>query len=653
MSDGRALDGAAPAPTTHRRRPVSRWLRWSPVAAVVVALLAVSWQRRWMSDDGFINLRVVRQLGAGNGPVFNDGERVEVATSPLWLYLLAAGRLVTRARHEWVAVLGGLATTAGAVVVAAAGATRLHRIRGPLLPLGLVVFVAPSIVWDYTTGGLENGLSWLWWAATFALVVRATVGEERTGPLAAAFVTGLAPLVRPDLVLPGAIFGAWLAWRVLRDPVATPGERPAAEPGEEPGRGPGEQPDGRGERPEDGSVEQPATESGTGSAGVRVRRGVRLVVVAGALPGAYQLFRMGYYGQVLPNTVYAKEGGLAWWDRGLRYVGDLVVSYWLWVPLLACGAVLVALAASGLRRVPGWLPAVVVSVVAALAHAALVARAGGDYMFGRLLLPALFGLVLPVAVVPVPARVGRRAVLAVGGGAVALAAGWALVTAVWVRPVDHPAWIGDERAGVVAETGVAHPVGVEAHVAYLEGRGVDLVGFDRGEPALALGPDGPRLGPLAPGEPHVVIFGAMGAVPFRLPVEVRVADALGLADPVVAHVRLEHRGEVPGHEKYLRTIWWAARVLPDDVAFPPSYDQPLILVVDPPPPRSADPAVVAEQRRRIVAALGCGRLADLRAAYTQPLTPGRFVRNVVRAPLLHGFRFSRVPEVAQHELCGP
>ena len=35
-----------------------------------------------VGDDGFINLRVVSQIKAGNGPVFNAGERVEAATSP-------------------------------------------------------------------------------------------------------------------------------------------------------------------------------------------------------------------------------------------------------------------------------------------------------------------------------------------------------------------------------------------------------------------------------------------------------------------------------------------------------------------------------------------------------------------------------------------
>ena len=48
------------------------------VSVVVVALLFGwgAWQRRWIADDGLIVLRTVRNLLAGNGPVFNAGERV-------------------------------------------------------------------------------------------------------------------------------------------------------------------------------------------------------------------------------------------------------------------------------------------------------------------------------------------------------------------------------------------------------------------------------------------------------------------------------------------------------------------------------------------------------------------------------------------------
>ena len=47
-----------------------------------VIMLAMGWHRRWMNEDAFINLRIVDQIFAGHGPVFNAGERVEAYDEP-------------------------------------------------------------------------------------------------------------------------------------------------------------------------------------------------------------------------------------------------------------------------------------------------------------------------------------------------------------------------------------------------------------------------------------------------------------------------------------------------------------------------------------------------------------------------------------------
>ena len=57
-----------------------RWVQAALLAAPVAFLAVVGWTHRWMTDDGFIYLRVVQQIQDGNGPVFNVGERVEVYT---------------------------------------------------------------------------------------------------------------------------------------------------------------------------------------------------------------------------------------------------------------------------------------------------------------------------------------------------------------------------------------------------------------------------------------------------------------------------------------------------------------------------------------------------------------------------------------------
>ncbi|WP_405614047.1 hypothetical protein [Streptomyces sp. NBC_00076] len=85
---------------------VGRVLRvavWS-LPAVLVAF--AGFRRRWMSDDAFIYVRTVRQVLAGNGPVFNPGERVESSTGTLWQWLLVVAGAVG-ADPASAAVYGG------------------------------------------------------------------------------------------------------------------------------------------------------------------------------------------------------------------------------------------------------------------------------------------------------------------------------------------------------------------------------------------------------------------------------------------------------------------------------------------------------------------------------------------------------------------
>ena len=150
---------------------VSLW-----VGVLVVAALFGwgAWQRRWIADDGLIVLRTVRNLLAGNGPVFNAGERVEANTSTIWTYLNYLGGLVGGSvRLEYVALTLALTLSVLGVVLAMLGTGRLYApsLRGRralMLPAGMLVYIAIPPARDFATSGLENGLvlaylGLLWW----------------------------------------------------------------------------------------------------------------------------------------------------------------------------------------------------------------------------------------------------------------------------------------------------------------------------------------------------------------------------------------------------------------------------------------------------------------------------------------------------------
>ena len=554
------------------RARVAVWL----VPAVLVAY--AGFQRRWMSDDAYVYVRTVRQVLAGNGPVFNAGERVESSTGTLWQWLLVAAGAVG-VDPVSAAVLGGLLLTAAGFALAGIGALRTYDGR-TAVPLGALVLLGLPPVWDFATSGLETGLATCWIAGAWLALT------ARPSALMTSAVIGLGPLVRPDLGIVSVVFlGAqWLlvrpSWRVAL--------------------------------------------AGAGA--------------AGALPAAYELFRAGYYGHLVPLPAVTKEASQSLWGRGFGYLGDFAHPYLLWVPALFVAAAVLSTRGVRLdREGPGErgaarLVPLLAPVVAGVLCWTYVVRVGGDFMHGRMLLPGLLLMLMPVFVVPAT-RVGALAAVGVGV--------WAVVCAGWLRiPYGGqigPAGIADERGVYVRHNADPHPVrhtfvGAPHHMEYA--RKV-WAARHSGAPALLFGKEARVAAPATPGSPSMaasyVLLGLNGSV---VPLDGAALDPIGLAYPVAAHSERVDGGRV-GHDKRLPAVWLAAD---RGVREPEPGDLP----------SWTDPAQVDVARR----ALRCGALAELNAAAREPLTPDRFLRNVSGAWERTSFRFPNDPVRAERELCG-
>ena len=187
-----------------------------------------------------------------------------------------------------------------------------------------------------------------------------------------------------------------------------------------------------------------------------------LGAAAAALPLAYQVFRMGYFAALVPNTAIAKEGGAARWGQGLLYLLDFGGPYWLWLPLVVLGREWL-LELAPLLRARRWRGVALLALlpIGGIAHAVYVVRVGGDFMHGRMLLPSLFALLLPVMVTAIR-RPARTPLALLTPWALVP---WALVCALWLRPPYHqlgnglgPHGIADERWFYVRLSGNPHPV---------------------------------------------------------------------------------------------------------------------------------------------------------------------------------------------------
>jgi len=562
---------------------------------VVPAFVVVAgWRLRWTHDDGFITFRVVEQILAGHGPVYNEGQRVEAFTSPLHVALLVVLRVVTAGLVDvaWLSVLLTLAGTGVGLYLASAASARAQLRGAPggrAVPFGVVVVAALWPVWEYATAGLETGLTFAWIGGTYALLVGVCDPAEPAPRRLrwAAVAAGLGPLVRPELAI------ATVAQLVVLARVA------------------------------------PAH-------GVRRRT---VAVAALAAPVAYQVFRMGYYGALVPNTALAKEAGGARWGQGWWYLRNLADPYLLVLPLVVVAAWVVL--GPGRRparyggrdaRTLAW-----ATVLAGAASLLYVVRVGGDYMHARLLLPGLFLLVVPWAAVVVPAapRARRQLVPLVAALAV-----WAAVCATTLRPPSPEAVAGaravaDQRAAFVGLSGSGHPVTIDdwrsSPLADRVFSVRDLAASDRSVLVVdsdAIGWTGPRVvdlgSPVGPdgaasdgggARPGVtLVLDGIGVAGFAAGLDVFVEDVHGLASPIAARFPpIQPRG-LPGHEKILTLPWVLASA-----------------------------GVRGPEGESAATQLRCGPAHRVVEAVDAPLTPGRFLANLVAAPSLTALRLAPDP----------
>ena len=273
-------------------------------------------------DDAFITFRYARHLADGNGLVFNLGERVEGVTSLSWTLLLAAVETV-RLPVEPAAFVLGVAFALLALREAYLLGRSLRA--SPAACLAAVALVAVhGRFWLVAGNGLEGGL----FAFLVVLVARKTIEEADTRLIGV--LLGLLFMTRPEsLVVLPIVAGYQLL-----------GTSESAE----------------------------RTEART--------RAVTVSVAALAVVGAVTIWRLGYYGALLPNSVAAKSAVSAGTETllanvvsGLSYTVRFEIAH---APLIIGAAIALVLSPSNralwfcLLVVVSELPAVLVN--------------GGDWM---------------------------------------------------------------------------------------------------------------------------------------------------------------------------------------------------------------------------------------------------------------------------------
>jgi arabinofuranosyltransferase len=301
----------------------------------LVAFGVVAWLRRFVLDDAFISLRYAEHMVAGHGLVWNAGERVEGYTSFVWTLILSVPLYLGWDPIAFIEISGPFLLV-GTLALTARLSRNLFADRSVALFVVLLLGSNATFL-AYATSGLETQLLALSITALFATVtLPGPISSARA--LVISLLTAACLLARLDSALPASC-----AWLGLLGRLRSDEPRLAA------------------------------------------RDWLRVISLL-CLPclvivGTWLAWKLSFYGDVLPNTFYAKVSGEAAWRNGAHFFATFASSYLLWPCLL--------LVVMGTPRMVRAYPGTLALLLALGASYLYIASVGGDFMEFRFVVPTL------------------------------------------------------------------------------------------------------------------------------------------------------------------------------------------------------------------------------------------------------------------------
>jgi arabinofuranosyltransferase len=322
---------------------------------IITTLIAIgisiiySYKLKWIGDDIFIGLRYVQNFVAGNGLVYNIGERVEGFTDFLWLMLVS---LFTKYHFDpvhTVQTLGILSSVSTLSISALLVYKISKQYRLFFIPF---ITIALALNYDYNvwaTGGLETAFFTTLITAAFYTFFF-TDFQERKKLLVSGLFLSLAMMTRPDaLLITFAVNGLFLIGQLLK--------RTAI------------------------------------SKIISALFLLNLAFICLYIP--YFLWRFNYYGFIFPNTYYDKLGNETLFGKGFYYL-------WLYfkphfttflIAILPPFVLLPLLKQKPLEQLKifiadRWNAAFLTAIIVVYTYLIIfIAKVGGDFMHARFVIP--------------------------------------------------------------------------------------------------------------------------------------------------------------------------------------------------------------------------------------------------------------------------
>lgn len=302
-----------------------------------LALIVIAWSNRFIQDDAFISFRYADNFAHGKGLVWNEGERVEGYTNFLWTLIVSIPHFLNLDPVSFSFVTGLILFALSVYFTYRLSANLLHSKHAALLT---VLFLGTNHSFSsYATGGLETQLqTCLFVACVFLLFDSVAKGAwSRVRVCLLSVLLSLALFTRLDsallaaIVLPVALFHIWTK--------------------------------------EDSKARKPLLT-------------LFLFAPLTVLVGGWLIWKMRFYGSLLPNTFYVKVASLNSLKRGVIYVYLFFHSYWL---VLFPFVFLIVGKSLFHKNNRAWLLLSLLTVI----WLSYVVAVGGDFMEFRFIVPVL------------------------------------------------------------------------------------------------------------------------------------------------------------------------------------------------------------------------------------------------------------------------
>ena len=238
------------------------------ILIILITLMIQTWLWDHITDDAYITYRYVERISNGDGFTFNPGERVEGFSNPLWILILSAFKLITPFELIDIArVLGVLSSCATITLMWITIKHLSPKDKENIFIIAAFMLLASPGFHIYASAGLEGPLLSLLILAGIYYTLCADLKRQYI----AALCFGLAGIVRPE----GPLYG--IIWFILVMRIE--------------------------------NIKY-----------LTFKKQLLRFLIFISPVAAYQLFRILYFGALLPNTAIAKQSGTYGTLFGLPYL---------------------------------------------------------------------------------------------------------------------------------------------------------------------------------------------------------------------------------------------------------------------------------------------------------------------------------------------